>query len=125
MNKKILIVEDEQVLLNILVDKFGKEGFETIAALNGRVGLDLAIKEHPDVILLDILMPVMNGMQMLDELRKDPWGKNAQVILLTNLSDPENEAVSSRLDVFDYLIKCDMTLNNIVRRVKEKTSLKK
>ncbi len=120
MNKKILIIEDEPALLKILVDKFTKEGFDTISAINGKEGLESALKNHPDIILLDIIMPVMDGMAVLDELRKDPWGKNARVIVLTNLSDTEKAIKSLKQGVSDYWIKCDMTIDTIVNKVKEK-----
>ncbi len=124
MKQRILIVEDEPTLLGILVDKFKREGFETLMATNGRIGLDTALKRHPDVIVLDIVMPVMNGMIMLDELRKDEWGKEARVILLTNLSDSEKEMVSKRLGVSDYIIKCDTTMDDLIDKVKRKLGKK-
>lgn len=123
MANKILIIEDEQILLNILVDKFILEGFEVTSSVNGREGLATAIKNHPDIILLDIIMPVMDGMTMLELLRQDPWGKTAQVILLTNLSDAEKAIKSTSQGVMDYLIKCDLTIDNVVARVKERIKM--
>ena len=120
MKKKLLIIEDEKTLLSILVDKFTNEDFQVITAVNGKEGLFSAIKNHPDIILLDIIMPVMDGMTMLEELRKDSWGKTASVILLTNLSDSEKVFKSSKQGVVDYLIKCDMALDDVVKRVKKK-----
>jgi two-component system, OmpR family, response regulator ResD len=114
MKKKILIVEDEKTLINVLVDKLTKEGYDINSAKNGQEGLSLALKNHPDLILLDIIMPIMDGMTMLDELR------NVKIIILTNLSDAEKEAQSSEKGVFDYMVKCDMTIDDIVKKVKEK-----
>lgn len=74
--KKILIVEDEESLLKTLGEKFTLEGFEVVKAQNGVEGLRVALQEHPDLILLDIVMPVMGGMEMLGKLRQDDWGKN-------------------------------------------------
>lgn len=70
----ILIVEDDVPELNALRDKFTHEGFSILEAKNGEEGLATALREHPDLILLDIIMPVMDGMTMLVNLRKDPWG---------------------------------------------------
>lgn len=117
--KRILIVEDEPSLLTILVDKLNREGFSCLEAKNGEEGLKVALREHPDLILLDIIMPVMDGMTMLYELRKDPWGKDAKVIFLTNLSEAEKVAESLSQGVFDYLVKSDWKLEDIVIKVKE------
>ena len=75
-SKKILIVEDEGLLLEILETKFKKECFEVITARDGQAGLELALSQHPDLILLDIIMPKMDGMTMLKHLRADSVGKN-------------------------------------------------
>jgi len=117
---KILIVEDEQQIVSVLQNKFTQEGFTVVVAKNGQEGLALAVKEHPDMILLDIIMPVMDGMAMLTELRKDVWGKTAQVILLTNLSDPDKVSESVAKGITEYLIKSDWKLEDLVAKVKEK-----
>ncbi|OGG20713.1 hypothetical protein A3D03_05500 [Candidatus Gottesmanbacteria bacterium RIFCSPHIGHO2_02_FULL_40_13] len=118
--KKILIVEDEPALLSALLEKFRQEGFAAIGAKDGQEGLDTALREHPDLILLDIIMPVMDGMTMLYELRKDNWGRNVPVILLTNLSEAESVAESLSQGVYDYLVKSDWKLEDIVKKVREK-----
>jgi two-component system alkaline phosphatase synthesis response regulator PhoP len=120
MKKKILIVENEQTLCTVLTDKFIKENFDVLVAKDGQEGLNMALKTHPDCILLDILMPVMDGMSMLGELRKDVWGKNARVIMLTNLTSAEHEAGSQAHGVNEYLIKTDWTLDDVVKKVREK-----
>ena len=125
MNKKVLIVEDEPTLKNILVDKLTSKGYEVAYALNGKEGLSAALKTHPDIIILDITMPVMDGISMLDELRKDTWGKGAEVIILTNLTDPQKEVKVTQQGVCNYLIKCDMTLDQVVNIVEEKLQNKK
>jgi DNA-binding response OmpR family regulator len=120
MKKKILIVEDEQTLSTVLSDKFTKEDFDVFVAKDGQEGLTLALQIHPDCILLDILMPVMDGITMLSALRKDAWGKNARVIMLTNLSSAEQETASRALAANDYLIKTDWKLEDVLIKVKEK-----
>jgi len=118
--QKILIVEDEPILLKDLSNKFTKEGFEVLMAGDGQEGLNMAIQNHPDLILLDIVMPIMDGMTMLYQLRKDPWGKNAEVVLLTNLSDSGKIADSYTEGVHDFLVKSDWTLDDIAGKVKAK-----
>src|SRR5689334_6315852 len=89
---KILIVDDEKPLLEALTDKFTREKFSTFGASDGEEGLEVAKRIQPDIILLDIVMPKMDGMTMLKLLREEPWGKDVPVILLTNLSDFTNVA---------------------------------
>ena len=118
--KKILIAEDEPQLLKLLLDRFTKEGFVAVGAPDGAVALEMAFKEHPDLILLDILMPVMDGVTALRRLRQDAWGKTAFVMVLTNLRDSARVAECLSLGVPDYLVKSDCRLEEIVKRVKEK-----
>ncbi|MFH0874281.1 MAG: response regulator [Candidatus Komeilibacteria bacterium] len=118
--KKILITEDETLLRNALGEKLRLEGFEVLAAENGQKGLELALAEHPDLILLDIIMPVMDGLTMLKQLRQDAWGKTAPVILLTNLTANDNimPEVIEQQPAF-YLVKTDWTLDKVVEKIKE------
>lgn len=118
--KTILIVEDETALRTALSDKFGRENFFVLEARNGKEGLEVALKDHPDLILLDIMMPVMNGMEMFKELHEDAWGKNAKVIMLTNLNDAENIAAAMDLGSYDYFIKSDWKMKDLVAKVVEK-----
>jgi DNA-binding response OmpR family regulator len=121
---KILIVEDELPLLQALIDKFNKKGFTVVIAKNGDEGLASAFQEHPDLILLDLVMPRMGGMTMLERLRLDAWGKDVPVIILTNLSDNEAVSEAAKEFVFDYLVKADWKIDNIVEKVKEKLGVK-
>ena len=118
LGKKILIVEDEISLLKALEEKFAHEGFEVLKARNGEEGLQTALLNHPDIILLDIIMPKMDGITVIKELRKDAWGKNAKIILLTNLSSPESVTEAIQNNVFDYLVKTNWKLEAIVLKVK-------
>lgn len=120
-NKKILIAEDEPAMLNALTDKFSQEGCTVLRAENGKVAIDLAEKEKPDVLLLDILMPKMSGMEVLSEVRSgSDWGKTVPIIMLTNLS-PNEEIMSGvvKNEPSYYLIKSDWKLYDVVQKVRD------
>jgi DNA-binding response OmpR family regulator len=122
-NNTVLIVEDEIGLRQLLKMKLESDGFRTIDAENGKVGLETALSRHPNVILLDIIMPVMDGISMLKELRKDDWGKDAAVIILSNLSEAEKISEGAEKDVYDYLVKSDWepdAVVNLIKRILEK-----
>lgn len=118
--KAILIVEDERSLRDALAYKLKQSGFSIHTAENGKEGLQMALEHHPDVILLDIIMPIMDGLTMLDKLREDVWGKDASVILLTNLSSSEEIGEALQKGVHDYLIKTDWGIEEVISKVKER-----
>lgn len=119
LNKKVLIVEDEAPLRNAVADILSFEGFTVFQAKNGQEGLDISFKEHPDLILLDLMMPVMDGLTMLEKLRQDAeWGKGAAVILLTNLNDPEKIAQATSAGSYDFLVKSDWNIEDVVKKIK-------
>jgi DNA-binding response OmpR family regulator len=122
--KTILIVEDEPELSKALSDKLSEEGFSILEAKNGQEGLDIAKDKHPDLILLDILMPIMDGMTMLEMLREDESCKDIPVIFLTNLDDQEKVSEALKAGSFDYLIKTDWSLADIVKKIKNKLEKK-
>lgn len=115
---KILVVEDELAVRKALKERLEREGFKVSLAHNGVIGLKMAKEEHPDLILLDIIMPIMDGITMMEELRRDQWGRNAKIIILTNLSDAEKEAEARKSGVPDYLIKSNWTIEDVVHKVK-------
>ena len=119
----ILIIEDEASLQAALRDKFQGEGFTVHVAKNGDEGLEFAQKRKPDIILLDLVMPVLDGIAMLKKLREDEWGKTASVIALTNLSGKEELDKAIEGGVYDYLIKSDWKLEDVVAKVKEKLGI--
>lgn len=116
----ILIVEDEAPLLAALSDNFHAEGFEVLQAHNGQEGLEIAMTQHPEFILLDVVMPVMDGLTMLRKLREDHWGRGVPVILLTNLNDSNTITQSMDLQVVNYWVKADWRLQDLLKAVKEK-----
>ena len=121
---EILIVEDEPAMLLALNDTLTRQGFSVTQARNGVEGLEIALRDHPDLILLDIIMPKMDGMTMLSKLREDAsWGKDAKVMILTNLSDEEKVEDSKKQNVFDYLVKTEWTLSDITRKIRDRLGL--
>lgn len=119
--KKILIVEDDEAMQKAISEVFANQEFITLKANDGEEGLSMSLKEHPDLILLDILMPKMDGMIMLQKLRQDEWGKIAPVIILTNVNPNTSSVINSVLENNPayYLVKSDMKLEGIVDKVKE------
>ncbi len=118
--KKVLIVEDEIELSDILSSQLKEEKIDVKVARDGEEGLEMSLKFHPDLILLDIIMPKMDGMTMLEKLRQDSWGKDVKVILLTNLSDNEKVAEAVKHKSFDYLVKADWNIKDVIKLVKDK-----
>lgn len=126
-DKKILIVEDEAVINKVYAEGLKDEGFIILVAMNGKDGLDIALREKPDLILLDILMPVMDGLTMMDQLRGyDIYGKNVPIIILTNLSAREEkilQAIEKNNPAY-YFVKSNFNLSKILEKIKECLSQK-
>lgn len=116
---KILIVEDEVDIREAMVDALTNAGFQTISAKDGSEGLQTALAEHPDLILLDLIMPNMNGIEVLKRLRQDPWGRDAKVIILTAMDDIHNVATTHEYKISDYIIKTHNSLREITNKVRE------
>lgn len=117
--KKILIVEDEASFVFVLKKEFEREGYEVISADNGKKGLEEALEQKPDLILLDLMMPVMDGFEVMSQLRQDAYGKKAKVIVLTNL-EPDKETLGKILSNKPvlYLIKSNIQLAELMVKVK-------
>ena len=119
MDKKILIVEDEPDIREAMAEAVADAGFTVVTAENGSVGYEKAIAEQPDLILLDIMMPIMTGHEALKKLRQDPWGQHAKVVMLTSMDDVQNIANAHEGGITDYLIKAHSSLDQIVTKVRE------
>jgi CheY-like chemotaxis protein len=120
----VLLVEDDNSLRTVLHDKLTAEGFNVLEAQDGKIGLDLAIEHHPNVILLDIFMPRMDGISMMTQLRQtDPWGKHAKVIVLSNSTDIQTISRATGLGATDFLIKSEWSLDDIVAKIRERAAL--
>jgi DNA-binding response OmpR family regulator len=117
-NAKVLLVEDDKMLADMYVTKFSKEGMEIMKADDGSKGLAMAKEHKPDLILLDIIMPKLDGFAVLKELKKDPNMSNTHILLLTNLGQSEDVEKGKQLGADDYFIKANHTPAEIVEKVK-------
>ncbi len=120
MSTKIAIIEDDEAISQMYRIKFEAEGYEVETAENGKLGLELCKEMHPDIVLLDLMMPVMTGEEMLSKLRKTDWGKDIKVIILTNRGEQEIPPEVKELGVDALILKAAMTPRQVAELVKEK-----
>ena len=121
INIKILIVEDDLPLQSALQEAFTNEGFLVLAAGDGQEGLEITKREKPDLVLVDILLPKMDGITMAREIKK--LGLGTLMIFLTNVSDVEHIADASEAAYADYLVKSNWSIKDIIGKVKGKLGL--
>ena len=119
MATKIAIIEDDAAIAQMYRMKFEAEGFTVETAENGRLGLALAQEMMPDVILLDLMMPEMNGDEMLSQMRSTDWGKDIKVIILTNMGEQEAPESLKTLNVSAFIVKADMTPRQVAELVEQ------
>ncbi|MDD5110592.1 MAG: response regulator [Patescibacteria group bacterium] len=117
--KKILIVEDEPNLLELYRLALERDGFEVFTASNGEAGLMLVRGNAPDLVLLDILMPKVDGYEMLKRLKEDAKAKNIPVVIFSNLSQKEEIEKGLKLGAQDFIIKTSVTPREMVEKVKQ------
>ena len=117
---KIAIIEDDLAISQMYRIKFESEGFQVQSAENGVLGLQLLESMKPDIVLLDLMMPEMNGDQVLATLRKTDWGKDMKVIILTNMGEQEAPEILKSLNVLAFIVKADMTPKQVADLVKSK-----
>jgi len=116
----ILIVEDELSQRKVIRAELVHKGFSVLEAKDGIEGLEMALRLHPDLILLDVRMPGMDGMEMMHRLRKDTWGKNASIVILTNYDNTEDQLVQMIDDQPSYfLLKANTPLETIIDKIEE------
>jgi DNA-binding response OmpR family regulator len=120
---KIAIIEDDQVISQMYRMKFEADGFEVQIADNGRDGVLLAEHMKPDLVLLDLQMPEMDGAEALKKIRSEDWGKTVPVIILTNLGEEEAPKNLHALGIHSYIVKADLTPRQVVARVKSALGL--
>lgn len=117
--KKILVIEDEPAFSKLIHETLVRNGYDALDAVTGKTGLELSLSEHPSLIILDIKLPDMDGLTVLDHLRQDAWGKTAKVIVLTNL-DPNDDILKKILEYKPdyYFVKSNIKLAELMERVK-------
>jgi two-component system response regulator AdeR len=116
---RIAIIEDDPVISQMYRMKFEADGFEVALANNGKRGVELVKDFVPDMILLDLQMPVMGGAEALEIIRKAEWGKNIPVIILTNMGEEESPKSIRDLGIHSYIVKANFTPRQVVQSVKE------
>ncbi len=120
---KIAIIEDDPTINQMYRMKFEANGFDVQLANDGERGVALAEAFKPDLILLDMQMPTMNGLEALTEIRSHDWGKQIPVIILTNMGEEESPKELRDLGIESYIVKADLTPSQVVERVKETLKL--
>ena len=115
---KILIVEDEEILLTALSEELKQEGFEVAGAKDGVEGVEKAVSEKPDLVLLDLVMPRLDGIGALKQMKDNPAIKDIPVVILTNLSDYDKVSDALSLGAMDYLVKANYRLEELVNKIK-------
>jgi two-component system, OmpR family, alkaline phosphatase synthesis response regulator PhoP len=119
-NKKmmILVAEDDVFLSNVYNKKLTKEGFDVCMAANGEEAITLAKEKKPDIILLDLIMPVKDGFQTLKDLKEDPEMKNTKVIIFSNLSQEEDRQKVMEMGAVDYFVKANISFREVINIIK-------
>jgi DNA-binding response OmpR family regulator len=117
--KKVLIVEDDQIISSMYKTRLEQDGFIVLVAANGLEGLEVARKEKPNLIMLDVILPQLDGFSVLQELKKKTPAKKTPVIMLTNLGTEEDKAKGEKLGATDYLVKADLTPAQVSKIIKK------
>lgn len=123
ISKRILLVEDDDSLANVYSTRLEAEGFTVQRVANGEDALAAAISFHPDLILLDVMMPKVSGFDVLDILRNSPETANFKVIMLTALSQETDKQRAEELGVDDYMVKSQVVIADVVERIKHHLGL--
>lgn len=117
--QKVLVVEDEASIREMYVFKLQSHDYDIMTAPNGKEGLQVAEKWQPDIILLDLRMPIMSGDKMLEILRNKEWGSEIRVIILTNISKSEAPSMLRFLNVDRYIVKAHTTPTEVIKHIEE------
>lgn len=115
---KIMLVEDDVALRDIYSSRFEAEGYKVVTAADGEEALTIAVKEKPDLILLDVMMPKISGFDVLDILRNTPETKTTKIIVMSALSQTADMEKGKSLGADEYLVKSQVTLSEVVEKVK-------
>lgn len=119
-DKKVLIIEDDSSLLKSLADNLAGEGYQIIEATDGADGFEKITKSNPDIILLDLVLPKMDGITIIKKVNESDQLRKIPIIILTNLDESEQVASAMEAGVYEYLQKTDWHIEDVVKKVKEK-----
>lgn len=119
MKKIILVVEDEVDMREAIASALEKQGYHVVTAENGQDGVEKALEFEPELILLDLLMPVVDGHAALKRIRDTEWGKDVKVIVLTAMDDVANLGTAYEAGILDYVTKSEVSLADLVQKVKD------
>jgi DNA-binding NtrC family response regulator len=121
--KRILVIEDDSLLIEEMKAEFIKHNFAVDIAMDGETGYEKIFSMKPHLVVLDIAIPKMNGVELLTKLQEDPWGKTIPVVVLTNMGDSANIAQVMELGNYDYLIKSDWALTDLLEKINRKLGI--
>jgi CheY-like chemotaxis protein len=117
-NATVLIADDDEVIREMYSTAFTVAGINVLCAVNGKECVDLALKHHPEAILVDIMMPIMGGHEAVEKIRLDPWGKTAKIVYLTNMSDAENVVHAVQQGTEKYIVKANTSVKEVLNQVR-------
>jgi len=118
MEKRILIIEDDKFLRELIIKKLNNEGYEAFGAVDGEEGLEKVKKENPDLILLDLILPGIDGFEVLSKIKEDVVLSSIPVIILSNLGQREEVEKGLKMGAVDYMIKAHFTPGEITEKIK-------
>jgi DNA-binding response OmpR family regulator len=116
----ILVVEDDTLLMNSIAEVLTNAGYKVLQARDGNEGLNIALKDHPNLVLTDNLMPILNGVDMVAKFRQDDWGKKVPVIIMTNMYNADTLNDSLEAGITDYVMKSDFSVDKVADLVRNR-----
>ena len=119
MSHKILVVEDDKFLRELITQKLSREGYDVVGAVDGEEGVVKAKKDQPNLILLDLILPGIDGFEVLSQIKKDPETSEIPVVILSNLGQKEDVDKGKSLGAIDFLIKAHFTPSEIIEKIEE------
>lgn len=120
--KKILIAEDDEAIRKIIKKELENNHFEVFEAVDGEHALGIMLNQRPDLLLLDVIMPRMHGMELLRKLREEEWGKQVPVILLTNFAEDPKVIEAVKAGHCELMAKAESRLEDVVKKIKQRLS---
>lgn len=118
-DKKVMIIEDDKFFISLIAKKLSDSGFTSLFANDGKMAFEVLAKQTPDIILLDIMLPDIDGFEILTRLKKDEQLKNIPVVFLSNLGSKEDINHGKELGATDFLIKATVTMDEVVKEVEK------